>query len=43
MEKKQTIIPCPLLIEEYNKFMGGMDLMNKSINRYRIGICGKKW
>jgi hypothetical protein len=23
--------------------MGGMDLMNKSINRYRIGICGKKW
>jgi hypothetical protein len=43
MEMKQTRIPHPLLIGEYNKFMGGADLMDENINRYRIGICGKKW
>jgi hypothetical protein len=37
-EKKQTRIPRPLLIAEYNKFMGGTGLMDENINRYRIGI-----
>jgi hypothetical protein len=42
-EKKQTTIPCPILIRGYCKFMGGTDLMDEKIQRYRIGICGKKW
>jgi hypothetical protein len=29
MEKKQTTIPCPLLIGAYNKFVGRRDLKDK--------------
>lgn len=42
-EKKYIMIPRPLLIGEYNKYMGGTDLMDENVNRHRISIRGKKW
>lgn len=40
---KQTAIPLSLLIGEYSEFTGERDLTDENINRYKIGICGKKW
>lgn len=42
-EKKKVQVPRPALFTNYNKFMGGTDLMDQNINNYRIGIRGKKW
>lgn len=42
-EKKPVKIPQPHLIAEYNKNMGGVDLMDDNISTYRINIRGKKW
>lgn len=42
-EKKTVMVPRPALIGEYNKFMGGTDLMDENINRYRVSVRGKKW
>lgn len=42
--KKQRIkVDRPHLIGYYNRNMGGTDLMDGHINKYRIGIRGKKW
>lgn len=42
-EKKKISFLRPLMIEEYNKYIGGKDLMDQNISKYRIGIRGKKW
>lgn len=42
-EKKTIIVQRPLCIGQYNQFMGGTDLMDENVNRYRIGLRGKKW
>lgn len=42
-EKKKISVLRPLIIGEYNKYMGGTDLMDQNISTYRIGIRGKKW
>lgn len=42
-EKKKIQVPRPAMLTEYNKNMGGTDLMDQNINTYRIGIIGKKW
>ncbi|XP_039286653.1 piggyBac transposable element-derived protein 3 isoform X1 [Nilaparvata lugens] len=42
-EKKTVLVKRPSLIGEYNKFMGGTDLMDENVNRYRVGIRSKKW
>lgn len=36
-------VPRPAIFTEYNRNMGGTDLMHQNINTYRIGIRGKKW
>lgn len=41
-EKKKISVIRPLIIGEYNKYMGGTDLMNRNISTYTIGIRGKK-
>lgn len=41
---KQTItIDCPAIVKTYNKFMGGVDLMDSLIALYRIHIRSKKY
>jgi len=42
-KEKKIIVPRPLIIGEYNKYMGETDLMDQNISTYRIGIRGKKW
>ena len=42
-EKKIVTVPRPLVVGEYNKYMGGTDRMDENIAMYRIGIRGKKW
>lgn len=42
-EKKVVQVTRPHLIGEYNKYMGGTDLMDENVSLYRVGIRGKKW
>lgn len=42
-ERKKISVSQPYCLSEYNKYMGGTDLMDGNINCYRIGIRGKKW
>lgn len=42
-EKKIIHVPRPHLISKYNSSMGGTDLMDENISRYRISMRGKKW
>ena len=42
-ENKYCQIPSPKLVQEYNKHMGGVDLMDSLIGLYRCRIRSKKW
>lgn len=42
-QKKKIDINCPNVVVEYNRHMGGVDLMNSLIGRYKIKIRSKKW
>lgn len=39
----QLTIPCPEMISSYNKYMGGVDLMDRFMSQYRVKVKGKKW
>lgn len=41
--KEKVKVYQPYCIAAYNKWMGGVDRMDWSINKYRIKIRGKKW
>ncbi|XP_039276156.1 piggyBac transposable element-derived protein 2-like [Nilaparvata lugens] len=41
--KEKIKVHQPFCIASYNKWMGGVDRMDWSINKYRIKIRGKKW
>jgi len=36
-------VDCPVLIEEYNSFMGGVDMANKYMCCYSLGRKTRKW
>ncbi|XP_022175570.1 piggyBac transposable element-derived protein 3-like [Myzus persicae] len=42
-QKKNVDVERPKIIEVYNKHMGGVDLMDSLIGRYRIIMRSKKW
>lgn len=42
-EKKVITVPRPNMIGKYNASMGGTDLMDENVGRYRIGVRSKKW
>lgn len=42
-EKKSVNIQQPKVIENYNKHMGGVDLLDNFVSMHRIKIKGKKW
>lgn len=42
-EKKHVIIKQPILISDYNKHMGGVDLLDNFVAMYRVKVRGKKW
>ncbi|MGH0165991.1 UNVERIFIED_CONTAM: hypothetical protein FKN15_049846 [Acipenser sinensis] len=41
--KMITKVPCPAVVKEYNKNMGGVDLLDSLIALYRNKIKSKKW
>jgi hypothetical protein len=43
MEKKRIKVKMPKLIQLYNTNMGGVDLFDQMVSRYRINIRSKKW
>ncbi|XP_046857868.1 piggyBac transposable element-derived protein 3-like [Xenia sp. Carnegie-2017] len=42
-EKKFVGIPKPEIVNEYNKFMGGIDLMDMLSSLYRYSIRSRRW
>lgn len=42
-EKRIIEIPCPQIIKEYNKHMGGVDLMDSFLGRHKIIMKSRKW
>lgn len=42
-EKAKVDVPQPFVFSNYNKSMGGVDLLDQAVNNYRISIQGKKW
>lgn len=41
--KEKIKVSQPICIGTYNKWMGGVDRMDWSINKYRVKIRGKRW
>jgi len=41
--KTDVEIDCPYIIKEYNRHMGGVDLMDGLLGRYHIRMKTKKW
>jgi len=37
------MVPFPNIISVYNKHMGGVDLLDTNIGRYKISIKSRKW
>lgn len=42
-QKDKVDVPQPYLFQNYNKHMGGVDLLDQTVSCYRINIRGKKW
>lgn len=41
--KEKISIPCPAVVKQYNRHMGGVDLLDSIIGRYKISMRSKKW
>jgi hypothetical protein len=42
-EREYSNVTCPDVVKVYNKHMGGVDLMDSHIGRFRIQMKSKKW
>ena len=42
-QKATVEIPCPRVVKEYNAHMGGVDLIDSYLGRYRIRMKSRKW
>lgn len=43
IDKEKIDIQQPSIFQNYNRFMGGVDLHDQAVNNYRISIRSKKW
>ena len=41
--KERKKVTCPSIVSTYNKFMGGVDLLDSLLSLYRIESRSKKW
>ncbi len=41
--KEKIDVPCPHIVKEYNRHMGGVDLLDSHLARCRIILHSKKW
>lgn len=42
-KKERVHIPCPAIVKQYNKHMGGVDLLDSYIGKSRIKMRSRKW
>lgn len=42
-QKKYIEVECPYVITEYNRHMGGVDLLDSLMGRYKISLKSRKW
>ena len=42
-EIKKVDVPCPIIVQHYNKHMGGVDLCDMLLSLYRICLGTHKW
>lgn len=42
-EKVKKTVKCPAIIREYNRHMGGVDLLDSLLGRYHISMRTRKW
>ncbi|XP_071116851.1 piggyBac transposable element-derived protein 3-like [Haliotis cracherodii] len=42
-EKKNIMVTCPKIVQEYNTFMGGIDLLDSLTFLYRPGVKSRRW
>ena len=42
-EKKKITVNQPMIVKQYNSYMGGVDRLDQDVNCYRIGLRKKKW
>lgn len=43
MERKKIQVPIPVCVQQYNKYMGVVDLLDNSVSCYRVPYRMKKW
>lgn len=36
-------VECPSVIHKYNKYIGGVDRFDENVDRFRVGLTGRKW
>lgn len=41
--KQKIQVSCPAVVKQYNRHMGGVDLLDSLIGRYKIKIRSRKW
>lgn len=42
-QKRTVDVKCPFVIQEYNRHMGGVDLLDSLMGRYKITMKSRKW
>lgn len=42
-EKRKVPVPCPNIVHQYNKHMGGVDKAGMLIELYRVPVKSKRW
>ncbi|XP_071086356.1 piggyBac transposable element-derived protein 3-like [Haliotis cracherodii] len=42
-EKKNIMVTCPKIVQEYNTFMGGIDLLDSLTFLYKPGVKSRRW
>lgn len=43
IDKKKIDVPCPEIVKEYNKHMGGVDLSDMLVSLYRTRLRTRRW
>ena len=43
VEKKKVVVPCPSIVKQYSKHMGGVDLSGMLIELYTVPLKSRRW
>lgn len=42
-QKRSLEVQCPAIVSEYNRFMGGVDLLGSNVGRGKVKLKSRKW